>query len=89
MINRANSVSFWVANMILLQEKAKDRKKVSEKFIQLAEVPCPLFNSFSFSCDDSLTPTTVPAKNKQLQHTDGHHRRPQHGLGKPAQGDQD
>jgi hypothetical protein len=41
MINRANSVSFWVANMILLQEKAKDRKKVSEKFIQLAEVPCP------------------------------------------------
>ncbi|ELR16435.1 nucleotide exchange factor RasGEF, putative, partial [Acanthamoeba castellanii str. Neff] len=37
MINRANSVSFWVANMILLQEKAKDRKKVSEKFIQLAE----------------------------------------------------
>jgi hypothetical protein len=42
MINRANSVSFWVANMILLQEKAKDRKKVSEKFIQLAEVPCPV-----------------------------------------------
>jgi hypothetical protein len=38
MINRANSVSFWVANMILLQEKPKDRKKVTEKFIQLAEV---------------------------------------------------
>ena len=39
MINRANSVSFWVASMILLQDKAKDRKKFTEKFIQISEVP--------------------------------------------------
>ena len=38
LINRANSVSYWVASMILWQEKPKDRKKVTEKFIIIGEV---------------------------------------------------
>eukprot|EP00005_Dracoamoeba_jomungandri_P000702 CAMPEP_0174257274 /NCGR_PEP_ID=MMETSP0439-20130205/6438_1 /TAXON_ID=0 /ORGANISM="Stereomyxa ramosa, Strain Chinc5" /LENGTH=993 /DNA_ID=CAMNT_0015340291 /DNA_START=75 /DNA_END=3056 /DNA_ORIENTATION=+ len=37
MINRANAVSFWVASMILLQEKPRDRKKMVDKFISVAE----------------------------------------------------
>eukprot|EP01090_Pellita_catalonica_P007974 TRINITY_DN1859_c0_g1_i1.p1 TRINITY_DN1859_c0_g1~~TRINITY_DN1859_c0_g1_i1.p1 ORF type:complete len:1124 (-),score=199.38 TRINITY_DN1859_c0_g1_i1:97-3090(-) len=37
MIHRANKVSFWVSSMILWQDKAKDRKKTVEKFIDIAE----------------------------------------------------
>eukprot|EP01089_Gocevia_fonbrunei_P011722 TRINITY_DN2562_c0_g1_i1.p1 TRINITY_DN2562_c0_g1~~TRINITY_DN2562_c0_g1_i1.p1 ORF type:complete len:410 (+),score=47.39 TRINITY_DN2562_c0_g1_i1:1-1230(+) len=37
MISRANKVSFWVACMTLWQEKGKDRKKVIEKFIGIAD----------------------------------------------------
>jgi len=43
MINRSNSVSFWVASMILLQDKPKDRKKVTKKFILICEVRTSLY----------------------------------------------
>eukprot|EP01088_Endostelium_zonatum_P017527 TRINITY_DN51_c6_g1_i2.p1 TRINITY_DN51_c6_g1~~TRINITY_DN51_c6_g1_i2.p1 ORF type:complete len:672 (-),score=126.98 TRINITY_DN51_c6_g1_i2:112-2127(-) len=37
MIARTNKVSFWVASMILFQEKWKERKKIWKKFIGVAE----------------------------------------------------
>ena len=41
MINQFNHLAFWVANMILLRDKAKHRSQALEKFMDLAWVQSP------------------------------------------------
>ena len=55
MINQFNHVAFWVANMILLRDKAKHRAKMLEKFMSIAWVSCdPVSCKKSIHCKQKL-----------------------------------
>lgn len=48
LISHANQLSFWVASMILLPQKADDRAKIVDKFVKVADVilTIPIFFSY-------------------------------------------